>query len=175
MAGEAGGRHDYIVVKDGGDIKRALTTLHDRLWLAGLGYFVVGKAGQLLNRSIIDDAVYGPERLVFEGKPILIPPVAQDHEERRPRVYGEHIIDTLAVIPPLSDDEQARLAQLQAVEREHIKPEAAKERRRWAKTFAARHGLSVEEAEKIASEATDNHTLHSEFELVFDELVGIAP
>lgn len=168
--GGGAGRHVYIIIKDGADIERALKTLHERLWLAGLGYFVVGAAGQLLDRSIIDAAVYGPERLVFEGKPILAPPVAQDREERRPRVYGDDIIDTRVAIPPLSDEEQARLAQLKATERERLKPEAAKERRRWAKKFAARHGLSAEEAEKIAANATENHTLHQEFELVFDEL-----
>ena len=31
--------HAYIAVQDGTDIERALKTLHDRLWLAGYGYF----------------------------------------------------------------------------------------------------------------------------------------
>ena len=39
---------------DGGDTERFLKTLHDRCWLAGLGWHLIGKAGQLLDRSIID-------------------------------------------------------------------------------------------------------------------------
>jgi hypothetical protein len=34
--GSTAGQHVYIAVKDGGDIKRALETLRDRLWLSGL-------------------------------------------------------------------------------------------------------------------------------------------
>ena len=87
------GWHVYLAVKDGTDIERALKTLHERLWLAGLGYFVIGEAGQLLDRSIIDAAVYGAERLVFEGAPILVPPVAQDARERRPFVHDGEMVD----------------------------------------------------------------------------------
>ena len=36
---------------------------------------MLGKAGQLLERSIVDRVVWAPERLVFEGPPILMPPV----------------------------------------------------------------------------------------------------
>jgi hypothetical protein len=44
--------HTYIMIQDGADLERALKTLHDRLWLAGLGYYIVGAIGQLLDRSI---------------------------------------------------------------------------------------------------------------------------
>jgi hypothetical protein len=56
-------QHVYIAVADGSDIKRALKALHQRLWLAGLGFYVVGRAGQLIDRSIIDWSVFGAERL----------------------------------------------------------------------------------------------------------------
>ncbi len=78
------GEHIYIAVADGSDIERALKCLHDRLWLAGYGYHVVGAAGQLLDRSIIDASVYGAERLVFEGAPVVVLPVAQSASKRRP-------------------------------------------------------------------------------------------
>jgi hypothetical protein len=163
------GEHVYVAVKDGTDIERALTTLRDRLWLAGYGYFVVGAIGQLLDRSIIDAAVFGPERLVFEGAPILIPPVAQDRKKRLPQAHDGDIIDTTVAIPSLSEAEQTRVAQLKAAARERLKPEAAAARRAWAKNFAASHGLSEDEAERIAADAT-NYLLQPEFELVFDEL-----
>jgi hypothetical protein len=167
--GSTAGQHVYIAVKDGSDIKRALETLRDRLWLSGFGYYVVGAGGQLLDRSVIDAGVFGPERLVFEGAPILVPPVAQDKQERQPRAQAGDIIDTTVGIPPLSDDERAKVTQLKASARERLKPEAAIARKTWAKKFAARHHLSEEEAERIATDAA-NYTLQPEFELEFDEL-----
>ena len=169
--GNNAGQHDYIAVKDGSDIKRALETLRERLWLSGLGYYVVGASGQLLDRSIIDAGVFGPERLVFEGAPILVPPVAQDNAERRPQAIAGDTVDTTLAIPPLSDEERLKVAQLKAAARARLKPEAAAERKAWAKKFAARHGLSEEAAERIATDAA-NYTLHPEFELEFDELGG---
>jgi hypothetical protein len=77
------GVHVYIVVKDGADIERFLRALHDRCWLAGLGWMIVSKSGALLERSIVDRTVGGPERLVFEGGPVLLPPLQQDKERRR--------------------------------------------------------------------------------------------
>ena len=64
------GIHVYLMVKDGADIERFLRALHDRCWLAGLGWFVVSKSGQLLNRSIVDRMVGQASRLVFEGGPV---------------------------------------------------------------------------------------------------------
>ena len=93
LAGSAS-EHTYIAVQDGTDIERALKTLHNRLWLAGYGYFVVSAAGQLLDRSIIDASVYGAERLVFEGAPILAPPVGQSQKARRPRAVDGVVVDT---------------------------------------------------------------------------------
>ena len=155
---------------DGTDIERALKTLHDRLWLAGLGYHVIGTAGQLLDRSIIDAAVYGPERLVFEGAPILVPPLAQDAVVRRPQVYDGLVIDTVQAIPALTEDEARGLAELKAEAARRIKPVAAATRKAWAVDFAARRGLSEADAERIAAAATDKHILAPEFELEFDDL-----
>jgi putative DNA primase/helicase len=49
-----------------------------------------------------------------------------------------------------------------------LKPEMAKTRKIWAHKFAQRRGLSEEEAERIAAQAT-NHILEAEFELEFDD------
>ena len=48
--GGSGGLHIYITIRDGTDAVRFLTTLHARCWLAGFGWMVVGRAGQLLER-----------------------------------------------------------------------------------------------------------------------------
>jgi hypothetical protein len=167
--GAAANRHIYITVQDGADIERALKVLHDRLWLAGYGYFVVGAAGQLLDRSIIDTAVFSPERLVFEGPPTVIPPLKQDAEMRRPRAHQGDAIDTAQAIPSLNDEEQVRLNQLKSAAKARLKPEAASARKAWVKEFAAGHGLSVQDAERIAAQAA-NQILEGEFELDFDNL-----
>ena len=53
----SGGAHHYVLVKDGGDIERFLRDLHDRCWLHGLGWHLIGRAGQLLDRSLVDRMV----------------------------------------------------------------------------------------------------------------------
>jgi hypothetical protein len=80
------GLHVFIKVQDGTDIEHFLKMLHARCWLAGFGWMIVGSGGQLLERSLIDYLVGGAERLIFEGPPVLDPPLAQDLERRRPVV-----------------------------------------------------------------------------------------
>ena len=87
----SGGLHDYVMVKDGTGIPQFLKTLHARCWLAGLGWMVIGGGGQLLERSIVDRMVGAPERLVFEGPPVLVKPLVQAVTSREPTVImGGH-------------------------------------------------------------------------------------
>ena len=51
------GMHHYVLVHDGGDVERFLKDLHDRCWLHGFGWHLIGGAGQLLDRSIVDRMV----------------------------------------------------------------------------------------------------------------------
>ena len=108
----SGGMHAFITVCDGGDIERFLTDLHARCWLAGLGWLMVGAGGQLLERSIVDRVVGTPERLVFEGAPVLVPPLAQDPVARRPSVAEGGLLDTVAACPPLSIKENTLFREL---------------------------------------------------------------
>ena len=77
-----GRTHDYILLADQSDTPRMLEALHKRAWLAGLGWLMVGAAGQLLERSIVDVSVGSPERLVFEGAPVVVAPLVQDTSKR---------------------------------------------------------------------------------------------
>ncbi len=120
------GLHVFVHVKDGTDIERFLKTLHARCWLAGFGWSMVGAGGQLLERSIVDRMVGAPERLVFEGAPVLEPPLAQDQESRRPIVTDGDVLDTVAACPPLSIVEQAKLRELCAKEAVRLAPEVKK-------------------------------------------------
>ena len=93
------GEHLYLLVQDGADARRFLYALHDRCWLAGLGWYIVGKAGQLLERSIADRMVCAPERLVFEASPDLEPPLKQ--EKREATIHDGAPLDTRAACADL--------------------------------------------------------------------------
>ncbi len=56
----SGGAHHYVLVNDAGDVERFLRDLHDRCWLHGLGWHIIGGAGQLLDRSLVDRMVQSP-------------------------------------------------------------------------------------------------------------------
>ena len=106
------GLHIYVQIADGADTQRFLYNLHDRLWLAGFGWHVIGNAGQLLERSPIDRAVAAPEGLKFEGDPVVEPPLGRDAEKRRPVAHEGAAIDSVTVAPPLNAYDQARIKEL---------------------------------------------------------------
>jgi hypothetical protein len=146
------GLHVYVLVQDGADVERLLRTLHDRCWLQGLGWMMVGAGGQLLDRSIVDRMVGAPERLVFEGPPILDPPLAQDQASRQPIVTEGTVLDTVEACPPLTIVEQAQLKKLRAKEQHRLAPDAAKARDTFisqqSKRLAKRPGMSFESAKR---------------------------
>lgn len=145
------GLHAFVLVRDGADIERFLKTLHDRCWLKGLGWMMVGAGGQLLDRSIVDRMVYAGERLVFEGAPILEDSLAQDARSRAPVAYEGDAVDTVAACRELTVVELARLRELKVKERHRLSDAAAASRaafvRKHASRIAARTGVSQEAAE----------------------------
>jgi hypothetical protein len=143
-----GNCHDYIGVRDSSDIPRFTQALHQRLWLAGLGWFMLGKAGQLLERSIIDATVGQPERVVFEAPPRLMPPLQQDLGMRMPIVYEGELLDTAAACPSLTLTEQMQLRQLMAKARVALRPEAERVRRSYVVNEAKRLGVIEREIER---------------------------
>jgi hypothetical protein len=149
----SGGGHIFVLVRDGADVEGFLKALHARCWLAGLGWLMVGASGQLLERSIVDRVVGSPERLVFEGPPVLDPPLEQDQERRRPVAIEGEALDTLAACPELSILEQARLRELRAKEAVRLKPEAEKARKVFiaeqARRLALRTGMLPNFAARI--------------------------
>ena len=168
----SGGQHVYPAVRDGADIGRFLKTLHDRCWLAGLGWYMVGASGHLLERSIIDRMVGTPERIVFEGDPVLKLPIAQDREARRPIAVDGNILDTMEACPPLTETENAQLTQIKAEAAHKLAGEASKARAgfiaKQAKRLAERAGVSVQDAERTI-EFQSEGVLLPDIELPFDD------
>lgn len=167
------GTHVFLLVEDGADIERFLRTLHSRCWLHGFGWLMVGSGGQLLERSIVDRMVYAPERLVFEGAPVLKPPLAQDTSERSPSIHDGAPLDTPLTCPPLSLVERSNLRGFLLKEKMRLSPDAEKVRRAFVHEHAVkiveRTGVPLEEAEQTIIRQTSGVLLPSVV-LPFDEL-----
>jgi hypothetical protein len=131
----SGGEHVFVLVRDGSDIERFLRTLHDRCFRHGFGWYLVGAAGQLLERSLVDRVVGSPERLVFEGPPVLDPPLMQDQAARRPVATGGEALDTRAACPPLGLLDQSILRERRAKLASELEPARIKVR----KVYIAEH------------------------------------
>jgi hypothetical protein len=171
------GLHIYLAVRDSADSGRFLKELHARCWLAGYGWMMVGAGGQLLERSIVDCMVGAPERLVFEGAPILVDPLAQSAQARQPRIEEGDWLDTKAACPPLNVREKAELAELHAKAKRQLDGKTAKAREgfidRQADDLAQRSGISVRAAKETIRKQCNGVLLPS-IVLPFDdpELAG---
>lgn len=172
------GLHAFVLVQDGTDIERFLRTLHDRCWLHGLGWMMVGAGGQLLERSIVDRMVYAAERLVFEGAPLLMEPLAQDAKLRAPIVSDGEPANTTAACRVLSMVEKAALADRKGAERHRLGGPAAKVRATFIKEhsarLAARVGGSLMQAERTVKRFCEG-VLLPDVELSFDanDMAGV--
>jgi hypothetical protein len=165
------GFHVIIAAKDGADIERFLRALHDRCWLAGLGWMMVSGSGALLERSIVDRMVGAPEHPVFEGPPVLVPPLVQDKESRRPVAVDGVALDTVAACPPLTIVERSRLEELKAKERERLAPETVRASAAFieaqAKKLVAR-GLTEQAARQVIVRQCEG-VLRPDIVLPFDD------
>ena len=141
----------FLALRDGSDVERFLKTLHARCWLCGFGWMMVGAGGQLLERSIVDPVVGSPERLVFEGPPLLDPPLAQDKASRRPVATEGEPLDSVAACSELSVVEQAKLRELHAKEAARLKPEAERARKAFVAEQAQRLGARTGMAPNLAA------------------------
>jgi len=168
----SGGMHVYLLISDGADTERFLKALHARCWLAGLGWMMVGASGQLLERSIVDRVVGSPERLAFEGPPVLLPPLAQDKASRHPSAFEGEALDTIVDCPPLTIIEIARLKELRAKERHRLVGESAKAREafvdREGHRLADRTGMDLRRARKTIERQCEG-VLLPDVELPFDD------
>lgn len=166
------GLHIYVLVHDGSDIERFLRTLDARCWLLSLGWMMIGAGGQLLKRSLVDWTVFAPERLVFEGAPLLAKPLVQDREQRRAQVTEGPPLDTIAACPPLQITEKAKLDELYAMEAHRLAPERATARSQFiderAKQLAVRTGASIETSRRTIERQIEGILL-SDIQLPFDD------
>jgi hypothetical protein len=173
----SGGAHHYVLVNDGSDIERFLRDLHDRCWQHGLGWHLIGRAGQLLDRSLVDRMVGYGERLCFEGAPVIEPPLAQDLTKRTPDVFEGEAVDTELVVPRLTEYERQRVSEAKAASAEALGKDAAEIRTQHDRTLAERistkSGLPIVSALRLVA-ARHRGVLMPHLDLDFDHL-GMVP
>src|SRR5215472_7739013 len=171
--GGSGGTHHYILVKDGSDIERFLRDLHDCCWQHGLGWHLIGRAGQLLDRSLVDRTVAYGERLCFEGAPVTEPPLAQDVTKRTPDVFEGEAIDTELVVPRLTEYERQRVKEAKAASTEAHGRAAAEIRTQHDRTLAelisAKSSMPIISASRLVA-ARHRGVLLPHLDLDFDHL-----
>ena len=166
------GIHAYVEAEDGSDAVRFLQAAHDRAWLAGLGWYALGKDGKLLERSLVDRMVGQGERLVFEGAPKVVPPLKQDAASRRPEFFPGTRVDTRAVAPSLSASEIQAKARFLAEDKRRVEPERKRRRDAYVEkevaSLRSRHtGMTIPEA-KASIEKRSSGILTPDVILPFD-------
>ena len=166
------GQHLYQLIADGADAKRFLYTLHDRAWLAGLGWYIVGVSGQLLERSIVDRMVCAPERLVFEAAADLTQSAVPLKQGRREAVVHDGPpLDTVAECLDLTAAEKSELTRRKAEAMQALGKECEIARKAFIKErteAAIAKGMPRAKAEAMAA-GWSNGTLRPGVVLHFDD------
>ncbi|MDQ7830267.1 MAG: hypothetical protein RDU30_00915 [Desulfovibrionaceae bacterium] len=171
------GRRIYALVAEGQDVPRAGAALFRRLQLAGFGHIEIGKAGQLLERGIVDASVWQPERLDFAAGAACEPPL--DQRRPAPRVINADAapMDTRTALPDLSAGEEATRRKIVGDARAAMRGEADAIRAEWVETqvvrVLAKNGKNPDSAPKDAQKlretyknAAKYHDLFAPFELL---------
>lgn len=104
----AEGFHIYMAIEDGQDLESFGTRLNQRLWLMGYGHIKLSKSLSMLKRTLVDVAVFSPERLIFEAGAVL----EEGLEQRLPK--PEFVLKPLMVlntklVKPLNPTEEQQV------------------------------------------------------------------
>lgn len=167
------GQRVYLFAQNASDIERAGKVFFDRLWLAGLGRYQVSRSGALLERSLIDSAVWQTNRLDFAAGAQCVAPL----EQRRgaPESHDGDTLDTAAALPDLTEAEQAQLKAIkdkakddiapeqQAIQAAYIDDEAEKLVRRSGKEITDEN---IEQARATIQRAVAHQILAGDFQIV---------
>ena len=127
---KATGYHIFFRLEYAPDLPHILRIMHERCWLAGLGYLMLSKSGSILERSPIDLAVAGAERLIFEAPPKIIPPLK--------RVRPSDWINSGKSLGSLPGVDAEEVEKLKHAARTEIKPAAAKATKQYTETQVER-------------------------------------
>ncbi len=171
-ATENRGVHLLVLVSNAAEISKAGERLAERLWLGGQGYYSTSKSGALLERTLVDTAVWQPERLIFSAKPVCHDglaaqrPAAQVwHDDGKP-------LDLSSALPELSAAErrEVSVAKAEAKNSPALQQEIIAAREAWLDERMESLPVSVSDAERTyyrydLERAVRDQVLAGEFEL----------
>ena len=109
-------RRAYVVVSSATCIPEVGKHIDDHLWLAGFGNFKGSSSGRLLERNLVDTAVWAPEHLDFVGGAICTPPLAQKKLVTQFSQGSQRMVDVTR-LPLLSRAQYDRIALNKQTER----------------------------------------------------------
>ncbi|MDD2660273.1 MAG: hypothetical protein PHY54_11445 [Methylococcales bacterium] len=166
------GFHLYIPVNNAFDIPRVGQILFKRLWLAGYGHIDISKSGSLLIRTIIDAAVFSPERLDFVGKPVVGPGLTWTRSDC---IYhhGQYL-DT-ASLADLSINEDQKCCRLIELAKKQASFEAQTASKHWHSQQVSKlveKGVTLTQAEKQIQNLANGEKIVLPLDLIlhFDKL-----
>lgn len=175
------GQRFYVLVQSAADIPRAGKALFDRLWLAGHGFYILSKAGTLLERSVIDAAVWQPCRLDFAAGPMCEEPLTTKRPGAEEYNNDTEPLDTLAAFPPLTRDELTALSEIKTAARndQDLLAEQSILREAWVlerleKLPANTSTDERERVEKSLRAAIGTYRLWGDFELIHSSGSNVA-
>ncbi len=146
-----GGLRVWVLVSDAQDIPRAGAVLFKRLWLAGYGRIDVSRAGSLLLRTLVDDAVWQPERLDFCGGAACTAPLEQRLPDPQTFNANAEPLDTRAALPDLTEAEEREFQTLVSQARVDARPRASEQHAIWIED-RVKSALAGQELEPIERE-----------------------
>ena len=167
----AGGLHTYMLLAQQSDAPRFIRALHKRSWLKGHGWGVSSACGSFLERSIVDTAVASPERLIFEGRPVLEAPLEQIGREAI--AYDGPLLDSVTACPDLTAEEEKLFDEAIAAEKVRLLPEMQRKRSEWSTpriAAAMAAGSDEKTARRLVDAMIDGAELSETFVLEFDSL-----
>lgn len=124
------GMHLYPMIQDASDTQHFGEKLSKLLWLAGHGRIDIGASGALLPRTIWDEAVHQPARLLFAGGAVC----GEGLEQRRgnPIILSDGgFLDTRTACPDLTPDEEGRYLAILESAKAKARPAAELARQAW--------------------------------------------
>jgi len=167
------GHHIYFPALNASDIPRFGKVLYKRLWLAGFGHIDISIKGVKLERTIIDAAVFSPERLDFVAKPVLTTTGLSYSEPEVHQQAGGYLDTELLV--DLTEQEQNDYLQLVENKKDASSEDADKISEKWETDTinsmikkGVPENAAISQVKSIGQEQDKDNFLSQDFMLSFD-------
>lgn len=158
----------YIPVRSATKIPEAGERLVDLLWANGWGWISISKSARQLPRTLLDAAVWQPERLDFAAAPELGPGITRPLIASMVRGSPAALFDLDRIT--IADEVKAAAQTARDAAKRESAPAAAEKRAVYADQhapkLAERSGISIDEARAVLANASERLELGGSFQLI---------